>query len=198
APSTGSAFALRVRTTPCGGSFELLGAAGHPPPKVHRIEPKSASAAGGETLTILGDNFGSVCACLPPPCSCAANSVSAWLEGATSAPLGGAAQTVKWTSDSSITCTTPALSLPFAQAVVEVGGAAAWVVACAGAVSGRACPSGHCRADCDECCRRSCQAQWEEGDGEGSELAERASGVVGGDSYASCAVLCAAFCAPAP
>lgn len=126
-----------------------------------------------------------------------------------------ACERVEWTSDSSVACLFGgplALSrgLPWAEAIVQAGGqrgrggavrfkgGASWAVSCAGAAVGTDCPSGRCAADCRECCRRECQRQWEDGESGGEGLDARAPGVVGDDSYAHCAVLCADFCAAAP
>lgn len=118
---------------------------------------------------------------------------------------------VEWTSDSSISCAVssiPAMASASAIVVIHgqegsggllsVIGTASYIDACDSYVRGLECESGDCKSDCNACCRRNCQQQWQNDEdaraiGGGLDVA-----TVGVDAYARCAVLCMDYCKSAP
>jgi len=118
---------------------------------------------------------------------------------------------IEWTSDSSISCAVSSIrSMASATVLIKihgqqgsgglltVDGTASYIDACDVYVRGFECESGDCKSDCNTCCRRNCQQQWQD------EEDARAIGggldveTVGVDAYARCAVLCRDYCKHAP
>jgi len=198
----------------CNSASVLSNALRYRPPRIRQLTPANTSAAGGGSVTILGEGFGSVCPANAPACAgprkdpcCRSHEVAASLAGPAAEGGGGVAcAEVTWTSDSSLTCTTAPSTISRAAALVRVagqsveGGAVAFPDAlvfysnCKPAALGLVCPSGDCRRDCSACCKRDCQRQLQD---EPLAAALRPMGA-GADAYGQCAVLCVELCASAP